>query len=194
MTWNFLFCTPGMDLGALCLPKSDCYYKSSYLTHQMRFNKALGVSNIYISSPSSPCRNSSPSPALGKEQRGQTKGLRPSFLISGAGVKLSKRLILNTWSWHSLATSQNRNVKGFLFSSSSRPSPGSQGLIFWCQVTTNKGPVGVGGSRAVNSQLFDSWLSRAWFVLHLPGQCTTPWHLPVSLFVVLITRTSEQGS
>lgn len=100
----------------------------------------------------------SQAPALGKEQWGWTIGLRPSFLISSAGVKLSKRLILNTWSWHSLATSQNRNVKGFLFSSISRPCPGSLGLIFWCQITTNKGPVGVG----VQGQLTLNYLTTGY--------------------------------
>ena len=74
---------------------------------------------------------------------GGTKGLQPAFLMSSAGVKLSKRLILNPWSWYSLATSQNRNVKGFLFASISPPSPGSPG-----RVTTNKE-----GVEAVQGQL-----------------------------------------
>lgn len=45
-----------------------------------------------------------------------------------------------------------------------------------------QGTSGGGASRAVNSQLFDSWLSR--LVLHLPG----PWYLPVSLFVVRVSK------
>ena len=63
--------------------------------------------------------------------------------MSSAGVRLSKRLILNPWSWYSLATSQNRNVKGFLLASISPSSPGSPG-----RVTTNKE-----GVEAVQGQL-----------------------------------------